>query len=242
MKYQEIYRKFMNEANKVTGDKMGQYAILAYAAYVAVPAEDMTKSYKALIDSNHVLFKRLKSKIKVDFVDDYEEDGYDDKNSMVAGIKKNKELRVDTRHSDNNPYFSPEENWIFRAVHDYYTHNLRGKDYKDGYGFNLKGELQTYNTHSKLAPDAALPALFSEVVCQVSYEIVTGSFPDPQKSAIVRGFDFKNVGVIAFEGQGQSLQMGVGVYEDNFPAGVEESLSKIGHGALEAYKALRGKN
>jgi hypothetical protein len=58
-----------------------------------------------------------------------------------------------------DPYFSKEDNWIFRAVHDYYTHIITKTE-----DFDLRGELRAYNTHAKLVPPDALPALFTEVV------------------------------------------------------------------------------
>jgi hypothetical protein len=78
---------------------------------------------------------------------------------------------------------------MLRAVHDYYTHIIANQD------FGLKGELRAYNTHAKLAPPAALPALFTEVVGQVSYAIVHGDFTK-QKICKLEGFDYKNVGKI----------------------------------------------
>ena len=152
-----------------SNEKIKEYAYLIYAAYAAAEETDMSDSYNALKKSNEVLFKRMMSKIDVDFTDQYDDIGYKDANDMVDRIKDSGVLHVDTRYSDNNRYFSPEENWIFRAVHDYYTHNLRGKKFPESYNFNLKGEFQTYNTHAKIAPTAALPALYSEVICQMSF-------------------------------------------------------------------------
>jgi hypothetical protein len=47
-----------------------------------------------------------------------------------------------------------------------------------------------------VSPKAALPALFSEIVGQVSVAIVRGKFPSPQKACVLYGFDYTNVGVI----------------------------------------------
>lgn len=218
-----------------SNEKMAEYAYLIYAAYVAAPAEDMSRSYEALKKSNETLFKRMMSKIDVDFTDQYDDIGYKDANDMVTRIKDSGVLHVDTRYSDSHDYFTPEENWVFRAVHDYYTHNLRGKKFNQSYNFDLKGEFQTYNTHAKIAPVAALPALFTEVVCQVSFEIITGNFPDPQKSAFIYGVDMKNLGVISFQNNRAGLDVGSGVYEQNFDS-EEDMQSKLGEKGVEIYQ------
>lgn len=233
------FMKRINEANKITNLNIEDYQILIYAAYVASPTSDMTPYYDALKQSNMKLFKRMISKLDVNFTDDYDNIGYKSANDMIARLDKEGVIHVDTRYSDSHDYFTPEENVIFRAVHDYYTHILRGKKFNQSYNFDLKGELQTYNTHSKLAPTQAIPALFSEVVCQVCFEVTTGAFPDPQKSAFIKGADFKNVGVISFKNNPANLSLGSGHYEDNF-SDIETQLAQIGHGALEIYKRMSG--
>jgi hypothetical protein len=238
----ENFRDHLNEKLVFgSNEKIKEYAYLIYTAYVSAPEEDMSASYNALKKSNEILFKRMMSKIDVNFTDRYDDIGYGDANDMVARIKDSGVLHVDTRYSDNNPYFTEEENWIFRAVHDYYTHNLRGKKFKQSYNFNLKGEFQTYNTHAKLAPTDALPALFTEVICQISFEVITGAFPDPQKSAFIRGVDMKNLGIISFQSNAKSLTVGSGTYEQNFSS-EEDMLSKLGEKGVEIYRRWKGES
>jgi hypothetical protein len=193
---------------------------LAYEAYKAGKhgSPEIISSYNALKASNDKLFKRMISKISVEFVKDYEKNGYTDANDMVDRLERDGKLKIDTRFS-NHEFFSPEENWVFRAVHDYYTHNLAGKNFPHAYNFDMKGELQTYNTHAKIAPRNALPALFSEVVGQLSFELTTGQFPDPQKSVLMYGFDFYNPGVIVFGNNKNKkpAKYSIGTYDDNFP-------------------------
>jgi hypothetical protein len=62
-----------------------------------------------------------------------------------------------------------------------------------GHSFTMRGEFNAYSTHSKIAPPEAKPALFTEIVGQVCYYNVVGSFPT-QKASIMTGFDFDNVG------------------------------------------------
>jgi hypothetical protein len=140
--------------------------------------------WDALNKSNHKLYKHILSKYDVEFV---EEDPYETAQQMRKEVQNTGILKVykgDSKH----PYFSEEDNWVFRAVHDYYTHIITHSE-----NFDLRGELRAYNTHAKLVPTMALPALFTELVGQVSYAIVNGKFP-VQKMAILSGFDFKNVG------------------------------------------------
>lgn len=139
----------------------------------------------ALNDSNHKLYKQILSKYDVEFVD---EDPYKTAEEMRDTVKKTGVLKI-YKGESNHPFFSNEDNWIFRTVHDYYTHIIHGEN------FNLRGELRAYNTHSKLAPPMALPALFTEVVGQVCYALNNnGKFPE-QKMAVMTEFDYKNIGV-----------------------------------------------
>lgn len=102
----------------------------------------------ALNKSNAKLFKQIESKYHVEFV---EEDPYETAEQMRKEVKESKILKIYKGDSEH-PFFTEEENWRFRAVHDYYTHIIHGEN------FNLRGEIRAYNTHSKLAPPMALPA------------------------------------------------------------------------------------
>lgn len=63
-----------------------------------------------------------------------------------------------------------------------------------GFLFNGRGELNAAAAHMRLAPRDAAPALFCEVVGQVSYQIITGKFGE-QKVCILPGFDYHKIGV-----------------------------------------------
>lgn len=64
-----------------------------------------------------------------------------------------------------------------------------------GHAFNLRGEMNAYITHVRLATKAAAPALFTEVVGQVCYKVVVGDFPT-QKVTFLPDFDIFQVGKI----------------------------------------------
>lgn len=62
-----------------------------------------------------------------------------------------------------------------------------------GFLFNGRGELNAAAAHIRLAPKQAAPALFCEVVGQVSFQIISGHFGE-QKVAILDGFDYQHLG------------------------------------------------
>jgi hypothetical protein len=106
---------------------------------------------------------------------------------MRNEVMKTKVLKVMKEFSDH-PFFTELENWKFRAVHDWYSHIIAKQ------GFDQKGEIKAYNTHTKMFPKASLPALFTEVVGQACYATTrNGTFPE-QKVAILKGFDYENLG------------------------------------------------
>jgi hypothetical protein len=196
MKYIKTFETFgLNE--KMVLANYDKYAELVAKAYEEAPEYDETvvESYKVLIESVKKMFKQLQSKVKVEFVD---YDPYETRDEMAKDVEENKLLRI-SKLFNVHPIYNEEENLMLRAVHDYYTHIIANQD------FGLRGELKAYNTHAILAPPAALPALFTEIVGQVCYAIVHGTTdenglftPDfaPQKICKLDGFDYKNVGQV----------------------------------------------
>lgn len=196
MKYIKTFENFgLNE--KMVLANYDKYAELVAKAYEEAPEYDETvvESYKVLIESVKKMFKQLQSKVKVEFVD---YDPYETRDEMAKDVEENKLLRI-SKLFNEHPIFTEEENLMLRTVHDYYTHIIANQD------FGLRGELKAYNTHARLAPPAALPALFTEIVGQVCYAIVHGTTDEnglftanfaPQKICKLDGFDYKNVGQV----------------------------------------------
>jgi hypothetical protein len=156
-------------------------------AYMARPAyqADVVYSWRALAAHTEHMFQQLLSRIRVEFVS---RDAYAG-NFLVMrdDIAKNRRLKVWTGESKHG-VFTPEQNWKFRAVHDYMTH------FSGEHAFTLRGEMSAYNRHVKTLPPAARLALFTEVVGQVcTYFFLNKKFP-PQKVAGLYGFDYVNVG------------------------------------------------
>lgn len=163
------------------------YLKLVAEAYEAAPVYDPAalSSYRAVVRDVDNFFPMLKSKVDVQFVD---YDPYRNEGELRQDIEKNKVLRVMTGHSEH-PVFTPQQNWKFRAVHDWFTHAIAGKP------FSPKGEIAAYNTHARMFSREALPALFTEIVGQVSYLAVKGHFP-VQKVALLKGFDYRKLGAV----------------------------------------------
>jgi hypothetical protein len=196
MRYLNNFTTFNEKLVLVNYD---EYAKLVADAYEAAPEYDekILPSYKVLIDhAVNKLYPQILGKgIDIQFV---ENDPYTDRDQMADDVKSNGVLKISKLFNDH-PVFTAEENLKFRAVHDYYTHIVCNQD------FGLKGELKAYNTHARLAPPAALPALFTEVVGQACYAIDRGQVDDKgdfvpafgdQKVAELPGFDYREVGKV----------------------------------------------
>lgn len=212
MNYLKNFNKFSINEKLVLSD-YDEYAELVSTAYEEAPEYDETvvESYKALIESIKKMFEqafycdelglkpkkeRLRSaKVNVEFV---EYDPYETRDEMASDVRDNNLLRI-SKLFNEHIIFNEVENLMLRAVHDYYTHIIANQD------FGLRGELKAYNTHARLAPKAALPALFTEIVGQVCYAIVHGTTDEnglftanfaPQKVCKLDGFDYRNVGEV----------------------------------------------
>ena len=165
--------------------KYDTYCELVAQAYDEAPSRDPAAeaSFRALIQHIEKMYKRIQSRVKVEFVSGQP---YASAAEMQKAVKETGLLQISTDYNDHH-LFSEEQNLKFRAVHDYVVHILANKDFSD------KGEVAAYNAHAKMVPPAAIPALFIEVVGQACYANARGHFPE-QKIAILKGFDYRNVG------------------------------------------------
>jgi len=163
------------------------YCELVSQAYDEAPDYDpeAVSSYNALMQHIEKMYKQIQSRIKVEFVSGQP---YSTAKEMKDDLEETGILKISTEHNSHS-VFSPEQNLKFRAVHDYIVHVLTGRD------FSERGEVGAYNAHAKMVPPAAIPALFTEVLAQACYANARGTFPK-QKIAILKGFDFYNVGKV----------------------------------------------
>ena len=208
----------VNELKQKLNEKLvlknyDEYAKIVADAYDNAQSYDgsAVKHWNSLNSSNYMWWKRLTSEAKIVFVSgeskykdnpsslniagkDYEliywkgGQPYDTATQMANSFKNDGVLYISIDYSDH-PLFSLEDNIVFRTVHDYIVH------IKGGFEFGLKGELGSYNLHAKLAPNDAIPALFTEIVGQACYAVTRGDFPK-QKIVILPGFDYRRVGYV----------------------------------------------
>jgi hypothetical protein len=238
-----IRAPFIAEAVAISSNhQMAAYAITVAEAYDALPRSDAkaVPLWQAFAQQNdEVMLKKIASsgiKIEYSAEDPYEHLTNDPRmmvRYMLWDMVVNKRLPVYTGHSDDHPVFTPQQNVVFRTVHDYFAHGVLRATFKKqvdalgltnqapspaqlaqilptikldqggniGHQFTMRGEINAYLTHSKLASPKNLPVLFTEVVGQVCYQCVVGNFPQ-QKVGIMRDFDYLKVGV----GQGAVQQ------------------------------------
>jgi len=189
----ENWRQYINEKLmlKPGPDGWDLYAQLVADAYLAAPPFESraASSFEAFIPFIEKMFKRIQSRVNVEFVDYHPYKSAEELRQDVNATGTMKIATIDAEHE----VFDVITNAKFRAIHDYMSHiqaiGSRGTE------FTLRGELAAYNTHLKTTPKAAVPALFTEVVGQVCTYNITGKFPE-QKICLLDGFDYYNVGVV----------------------------------------------
>jgi hypothetical protein len=214
-----------------TVEQQAAYIVTVAEAYDAAKEHDRSadQAWDILIRHTQlILYKRLQgSGIKVTF---HADDPYDDRGEPGAAMKfmlydivMNKQLKIYSGHSDDHPSFTAQENVVFRAVHDFFTHGTVRKEFSESlkkaaralkltswpsvedasellsqvrlpsHAFTARGEFNATTDHMRLAPKAAAPAIFTEVTGQVCYHNIVGDFPT-QKVAILPGFDYTHIG------------------------------------------------
>lgn len=223
MNYIKPIEEFLNE--KLVLKDWNLYKRLVAEAYRDAPLFDETavKHWELLRDSNYRLYKRLLSKTKIIFVSSFKEnDGtflnvmgedckisyypdepYNNQQEMKQDWERTKSIMISIDYSDH-PIFTVADNVVFRCVHDFIIHIL------GDHPFGAKGEIASFNNHAKLVSDDVLPALFTEIVAQACF-VIEYDFYGDQKIAILKGFDYKNVGVV--DGYGIENKVLVGKVE-----------------------------
>lgn len=198
-----VERSEIAEAVQLHGFDLFCYAAVVTEAYGQAPVNDerAKAGFDALNQSNAMLFKRLSADIDVSFTPDDNGTGLSSFNQMADTIINKKKLDVYTGGGEH-PMMTQEQNTIFRTVHDYYAHTgpIR-KDFLKNptqpvkrNNFKYRGEINAYLTHARLAPRAAVPVLFTEVVGQSSHYLITRNYVANQKAAILDGFDYIQIG------------------------------------------------
>lgn len=133
-------------------------------AYEALPEFDpkAKPSYDALNAETAEQYQRIQDAgYKIEFVDG---DPYASSAEMMADVRDNKRLKVfKTGEGQEHPFMTPEQNNIFRAVHDFFGHA------KEGNQFGPNGEETAWRAHSAMYTDDAVPAMTTETRGQNSW-------------------------------------------------------------------------
>ena len=98
---------------------------------------------------------------------------------MMQDAAQSKFKVLSTQVTGGHPYFSNDENDMFRAVHDYFGHAATGR------GFDPHGEEAAFRSHYAMFSPEARPAMATETRGQnsvVNFGSKPGEFP-PQKVA-----------------------------------------------------------
>lgn len=118
-------------------------------------------------------FEKLRKKIRVEFT---ERDPYASFEELQADVVGNGHMWVFTGFSDT-PFWSPEVNWMSRAVHDY-DHVVANTD------FSLPGEIRAYQFTAARAPELE-PLYLSEIALQAASSVVLGGvFPEGAQKVV----------------------------------------------------------
>lgn len=169
-----------------------KYSQLVGEAYLKAPKfeERAVPHFQAMVPFIETMFKRISSKVDIQFVDYH---AYNNASELKQDVAKNGIMKIATIDAQHD-IFDEITNAKFRAIHDYMSHiqaiGSRGTE------FSLLGEIQAYNVHLKTLPPKAAPALFTEVIGQVSAYYLNGGKFAEQKICLLDGFDYFNVGVV----------------------------------------------
>jgi hypothetical protein len=155
-------------------------------AFLARPVHERgcERPWRILRDYNLDRLAELRREVEVVFT---AENPYGTAEQMQREVAATGVLRVYTGHSEH-PVWTPEENWAFRAVHDYDTHIAHGLP------FSLSGEVRAMEAHLRTLPELCWPAIFTEIVGHAAVFFHTGDYPPRQKAAFLHGFDMARIG------------------------------------------------
>ena len=143
-----------------------------------VMSEAAKPKYDALAAEVKQQFDYMTNKlgVKVEFV---EKDPYKNSKEMMADVNQGQLKVLKTSTTGPHPYFTEEQNDMFRAVHDYFGHAATGR------GFGQDGEEAAWAHHSQMFSPDARAALTTETRGQNSWYHNNGKKFAEQKTAIL---------------------------------------------------------
>ena len=186
----ENWRRYVNEKLMLKPGENGwdKYLQLVGQAYMDAPDEqpEAVASYEALGEWVNKFFESIVGFVDVEFVDYHP---YKSAKEMIQRVKDEGVLLISTADAEHQ-IFDAETYSKFRTVHYFGGHVQRKVP------FSYTGELKAYNAHIKMIPPDAAPAMFSEVVGQISCFYLNEKTNCPQKMVILDDFDHVNLGVV----------------------------------------------
>lgn len=132
--------------------------------------EFVEKCYREIARINKELMKHIP--YEVIFTDN---DEYASAKEMRERVAKENIMYIFKGNSEHK-YFTEEENWEFRAVHDVFAHLVCGCP------FDFKGELSAYEEQRKLYPEYTWGVLFGEIPMQTATYYFSNGFNFNQRA------------------------------------------------------------
>jgi hypothetical protein len=103
--------------------------------------------------------------------------------ALMKDLRDNRRLKVlSTATTGGHPFFTNEENDMFRAVHDAFGHAATGR------GFDRHGEEAAYLAHARMFSPLARQALATETRGQNSFFNVHNKFAEQKVAVLPRQF------------------------------------------------------
>lgn len=150
------------------------------AIYDEAPALDPTEHLSAwdrLREHAYDVYESVGRHIAVSFAPSCP---YSTPAEIRADVLEHGRLVVTTEHSEH-PYWSVEDNCVFRVVHDIIPHVLLHRE------FTLVGEVLSYHDHLRFAPASCEQALFTELFVYAAIRYTWGRYPEKQKACAFPG-------------------------------------------------------
>lgn len=140
----------------------GEVMARSYERLVSKPNDPAVReAYRQFMDETRAQYKQLQDAgYTFEFVDT---DPYKNSAEMLRDLRENKHLRVFKSEEGGHPILTPEENDIFRAVHDAIGHG------QFGYQFGPRGEENAFRAHAELYSPLARRAMATETRGQNSW-------------------------------------------------------------------------
>lgn len=141
-----------------TGPKIAEW----YGSFASNAADPATvEAYRALArESQAQLDAMRRAGIDVQYV---KQDPYTSSAEMMADVRDNKRLKIFASTEGGHPLLSPDENNVFRAVHDFFGHAM------EGHQFGPLGEERAFREHMRMFSPEARRAMAVETRGQNSF-------------------------------------------------------------------------